>query len=116
MPGARGHLRYIQRDGEGDRAGFTDRRMTRPTAKRSSNGRRPIALDHLERAATYEGERMRAHPVVVDTLSALERAKLERWTQPPSSTANSLRQRHLLSVMSDLAGRYVRRLPRGGSG
>jgi type IV secretory pathway VirD2 relaxase len=53
-------------------------RLVRLGLERRADGSWTIAPDHLERTAAYEAERVRAQPVVVDTLSLLEPAKLER--------------------------------------
>jgi len=53
-------------------------RRSQSGVERRADGRWTVASDYLERAAAYEAARVRAQPVVVDTLSLLEPAKLER--------------------------------------
>jgi len=53
-------------------------RRAQAGVERRADGSWAIADDHLKRAAAYEAERVRAQPVVIDTLSLLEPAKLER--------------------------------------
>jgi len=53
-------------------------RRARVGVERRADGSWTIAPDHLKRAAAYEAERVRVQPVVVDTLSLLEPATLER--------------------------------------
>jgi len=53
-------------------------RRARVGVERRADGSWTIAPDHLKRAAAYEAERVRAQPVIVDTLSLLAPSMLER--------------------------------------
>ena len=53
-------------------------RRVQAGVERNADGSWVIARDHLERAAAYEAERARARPLMIETLSPVDPARLER--------------------------------------